>query len=63
MPLSLHKDMRRYEESFTCRLMFTVEDKKQTLEVFKFFEALYKGEKPQVPYQDYTTGHEKRGVE
>lgn len=63
VPLSLHKDMRRYEESFTCRLMFTVEDKKQTLEVFKFFEALYKGEKPQVPYQDYTTGHEKRGVE
>lgn len=63
VPLSLHKDIRRYEEAFTCRLMFTVEDKKQTLEVLRFFEALYIGEKPHIPYQDYTTGHEKRGVE
>jgi len=63
VPLSLHKDMARYEENFICRLVFTVEDKKQTIEVLKFYDSLHKGNEPQIPYQDYTTGHEKRGVE
>ena len=63
VPLSLHKEMGRYENDFVCRLMFTIEDKKQTKEVLEFYDSLSRGEKPQIPYKDYTTGHEKRGVE
>lgn len=63
VPLSLHKEMGRYENDFVCRLIFTVEDKGQTIAVLEFFDSLNRGDSPQIPYQDYTTGHEKRGVE
>lgn len=63
VPLSLHKEIGKYEKDFMKRLMFTTEDKKQTKEVLEFFDSLSRGENPQIPYQDYTTGHEKRGVE
>jgi len=63
VPLSMHKEMGRYENDFVCRLMFTVEDKGQTIAVLEFFDSLNRGYDPQIPYQDYTTGHEKRGVE
>lgn len=63
VPLSLHKEWSRYVGKFLCRLMFTVEDKKQTMDVLRFFDSLNQGNAPQIPYRDYTTGHEKRGVE
>jgi hypothetical protein len=46
------------------RLDFTVEDRHTVEIVLKFFEAVFsEGTKQAPPYSDYTTGHEKRGVE
>uniref|UniRef100_UPI004055B1AB peptidase U32 family protein n=1 Tax=Acetatifactor sp. TaxID=1872090 RepID=UPI004055B1AB len=66
VPLSLHGEIPKWKNMAACRLDFTVEDKRQTKEVIKYFTGLLKtkdvkGLKP--PYKEYTTGHEKRGVE
>jgi len=49
------------------RLDFTIEKEKEVLEVLDFFGGLLAGEFNSKgalpPYKEYTTGHEKRGVE
>ncbi len=59
VPLSLHGEMAKWRDRALLRLDFTVEDKGQTQEIIRFFL----GEEDMPPYRDYTTGHEKRGVE
>lgn len=43
----------------TGRLDFTTENETETLEVLEYFA----GTRKELPYGEYTTGHEKRGVE
>ncbi len=59
--LSLHKKIKEKEGMY--RLDFTTESKEETKKVLNFFcEGKWKdGANP--PYAEYTTGHEKRGVE
>ena len=45
------------------RLDFTTETAGETEKVLSYFTALVRGEKRQLFYQDFTTGHYKRGVE
>ena len=62
LPLSLHKELDRYQEKACFRLQFTVEDRAQTERVLAFFlKADPRDLEP--PYAEYTTGHEKRGVQ
>ena len=62
LPLSLHKELDRYQEKACFRLQFTVEDRAQTERVLAFFlKADTRDLEP--PYAEYTTGHEKRGVQ
>lgn len=63
VPLSLHGSCMKWKDSVSMRLHFTIEDAHQTLAVMNYFEQLIKGEQPKLPYAEYTTGHEKRGVE
>ena len=58
VPLSLHQDLRMWSETTDIRLDFTIESGTETKEVLRAFLA--EGE---IPYKEYTTGHEKRGVE
>ena len=58
VPLSLHRNVEEWYEWCDIRLDFTTETGDETLQVLKGF--LEKGE---LPYDQYTTGHEKRGVE
>lgn len=66
VPLSLHKELGRWMSQVDFRLDFTTETKRETEEVMEYFTGLaacgYR-ENPEPPYRDYTTGHEKRGVE
>jgi putative protease len=53
---------------FDLRLDFTLEDAEETSAVLEYFDTLFNGEgaitaAPALPFNEYTTGHEKRGVE
>lgn len=66
VPLSLHGELSKWKGYVDFRLDFTVETEAETRECLEYFTKLAEGgygsiEKP--PYGDYTTGHEKRGVE
>jgi putative protease len=50
------------------RIDFTLEDAEETSAVLKYFEEIFNGEGAKtstlkLPFNEYTTGHEKRGVE
>lgn len=61
VPLSLHKETAK--EPGKYRLDFTTENGAETEEILSYFCRIYAkgGENP--PYREYTTGHEKRGVD
>ncbi len=66
VPLSLHGELSKWKNRTDFRLDFTVENQRETREVISYFAGLMQSgmesrEKP--PYGDYTTGHERRGVE
>lgn len=67
LPLSLHNELGKWKDKVAVRLDFTIEGEQETAAVFAFFHKLLCGElagkdcKP--PFGEYTTGHEKRGVE
>ena len=61
VPLSLHKEIGRWSDKTALRLDFTLETKKQTEEILLYFMTQHRNGK--LPYHDYTTGHENRGVE
>lgn len=63
VPLSLHKDILADKALFTKRLMFTTENKQETYDILNFFEKVADGEDTVLPFKEYTTAHEKRGVE
>lgn len=58
VPLSLHQELAAWRNRADLRLDFTIETETETEQILNGF---FKG-KP-LPYEDYTTGHEKRGVE
>ncbi len=57
VPLSLHREISKWRDRVRLRLDFTVEDFRETGAVLDTF---FLGKQPQ--YEEYTTGHEKRGV-
>ncbi len=59
VPLSLHKDWEKWQSRVIGRLDFTTETESETLGVLEYFAG--KGSK--LPFAEYTTGHEKRGVD
>lgn len=58
LPLSLHRNVQEWYGKADIRLDFTVETGREVPRILEAF--LDQGE---LPYDDYTTGHEKRGVE
>ena len=63
VPHSLHKDVHGRLSNVCKRLTFTLESAVQCRKVLDFWEALENGDAATAPYEEYTTGHEKRGVE
>ena len=73
VPLSLHGKAwlgpeGLYQNTVLKRLSFTIEDERSTQRTAEFFLSLSKetkavGSPSAPPFKDYTTGHEKRGVE
>lgn len=67
VPLSLHGELSKWAELVTFRLDFTLENEKETKEIIDYFTALrrgnYRAKDERPPYGEYTTGHERRGVE
>ncbi len=63
VPHSLHKDVHGRLSNVCKRIAFTVENGQECSSVLAFWEALEMGRSTAVPYDEYTTGHEKRGVE
>ncbi len=63
VPLSLHGEVGKWYGRVGMRLDFTTEDAVELKEVLHFFATLGIGNAGVPPYKDYTTGHEKRGVE
>lgn len=59
VPLSLHGELSKWKGGVTYKLDFTIESADETREIIFF----YTGQKSERPFADYTTGHEKRGVE
>lgn len=64
VPLSLH---RLFEQKKALpariRLDFSIEDSEKTENVIQYFMGLVSGRYKEPGYQDFTTGHYKRGVE
>ena len=63
LPLSLHEKISRGGMSYCMRFNFTTEDYTETVQVLRFFKEIQQGGQIKPPYQEYTKGHEKRGVE
>lgn len=66
VPLSLHGELAKWKGQTDFRLEFGVETKQETKEVLEYFLGIQQSDYRDVakpPYKDYTTGHEKRGVE
>ena len=67
VPLSLHADWKKWKGQAAMRLEFTMESRRETEEVLSFFGKVYEGsdltKEEKLPFGEYTTGHEKRGVE
>lgn len=69
VPLSLHKEwaqLHRLQPQMSMRLDFTVENAEDTYQILDYFNSILQdnvGGSKNPPYKDYTTGHEKRGVE
>ncbi|MBR1931259.1 MAG: U32 family peptidase [Lachnospiraceae bacterium] len=66
VPLSLHGEWDKWKKKVEALISFTVEDGSEVHDILDYFEMLYTrsgGEKRKPPYAEYTTGHEKRGVE
>lgn len=63
VPLSLHKDMEYDGTKYEKKLMFTVETEEEALNVLRFYEKVAQNKTAEAPYKEYTTAHEKRGVE
>ena len=64
VPLSLHSQFGQRENGiYTHRLDFTIENKQETSEIICYFKDLAKGIVREPDYRDFTTGHNKRGVE
>lgn len=59
VPLSLHKDREKWQNRVVGRLDFTTESEQETFDVLEYFA----GARRELPYAEYTTGHEKRGVD
>ncbi len=64
VPLSLHQAVGNWKGEAALRLDFTVESGRETGEILAYFADLLSGKtSAPPPYPEYTTGHEKRGVE
>lgn len=63
VPLSLHEAALEGKISHPMRLDFTVETGEETSEILQFFVRMCRKKQGQTPYQAYTLGHERRGVE
>ena len=59
VPLSLHKEREKWQNRVTGRLDFSTETEAETLGVLDYFA----GADNTLPFAEYTTGHEKRGVD
>lgn len=59
VPLSFHDKVHENKISTPIRLSFTLESKEETKAVLDFFFK----DGYEIPYREYTLGHEKRGVE
>ncbi len=63
VPLALSSDLVKWSGTAHIRLDFTVENREQTTEIIRYYIDLSKGLHAVMPLTEYTTGHEKRGVE
>ncbi len=62
VPLSLHRELEHCREE-NLRLSFTGESGGQMGRIIDFFVDCVSGDPGDLPYKDYTTGHEKKGVQ
>lgn len=60
LPLSLHGELDKLAGTVDFRLDFTIESGQETSQILRYFMSGAGGEPP---FGEYTTGHEKRGVE
>ena len=67
VPLSLHASISTQKQDTAYRVDFTLENAKEVKNILSFFHRLLNGkiEKTDLtpPFNEFTTGHEKRGVE
>lgn len=58
VPLSLHQNIKEWHGKTDIRLDFTIETGREAIDVL---EAFF--DRGRLPYDDHTTGHDRRGVE
>lgn len=59
VPLSLHGELAKWKDKVLFRLDFTLEDKGETMKILDFFIKNTR----ELPFSEYTTGHERHGTE
>ncbi len=65
LPLSLHGELSKWQDGIDFRLDFTIENEQETVQILEYFVSTLAAGKAltKPPFDEYTTGHEKRGVE
>lgn len=63
VPISLHKSVDKLKDLYRMRLNFTIESFEETKNIMEYYINNLFNSKLEPPIVNYTTGHEKRGVE
>ena len=63
VPLSLHKELESFSSQVIKKIHFTTENREETKKILKFFLKIAGEELTDPPFKEYTTAHEKRGVQ
>ena len=63
VPVSLHGAFSQWKNKTDLRIDFTIEKAEETTAILNAFCQMLTGNHIALPFKEYTTGHEKRGVE
>lgn len=61
--LTLYKGLEKWYGKVMFRLDFTIEGEAETMKILQYFQNIQNESNAALPAWEYTTGHEKRGVE
>ena len=58
-----HNHISKWKNHYVKELVFTIESPSEMIKILEFYNEIEQGNKIEFPIKNFTTGHDKRGVE